>query len=335
MNGYAHNLEISNNYVTGNSGVLHGGIRVGHPSLPLAGDGPFEFNRNVRIHHNAITLNGAQSDAGVAGGVALSTGSQNYSVSRNFVCGNFNMGDGGGIGHLGLSTPGLIEFNQILFNQSFNQGLNRSGGGVVIAGEPSAAGGLTLGAGNVVVDGNLIQGNHAATGHGGGIRTQLVNGRDVAVNPFRINNWYRVSITNNMIVNNVAGWSGAGISLQDTVNGSIVLNTIANNDTHRHGGRRHRRGDQHLHAPAGRHLLGAQQPGPGRGHPGAGRPSVAEELLEPGAHQQHRVAQSGIHLQRDEWYRATAARPEPGAPSAPAPAGPTTSTSGCSILDSA
>ena len=40
VNGYAHNLEISNNYVTGNSGVLHGGIRVGHPSLPLAGNGP-------------------------------------------------------------------------------------------------------------------------------------------------------------------------------------------------------------------------------------------------------------------------------------------------------
>jgi len=34
-----------------------------------------------------------------------------------------------------------------------------------------------------------------------------------------------------MIVNNVAGWSGAGISLQDTANGSIILNTIANNDS--------------------------------------------------------------------------------------------------------
>ncbi len=44
-------------------------------------------------------------------------------------------------------------------------------------------------------------------------------------------NWYQVRLTNNMIVNNVAGWSGAGISLQDTVNSSIVNNTIANNDS--------------------------------------------------------------------------------------------------------
>jgi hypothetical protein len=228
VNGYAHNLEIANNYITGNSGVLHGGIRVGHPFLALAGDGPFQFNQNLKIHHNAITMNGAQSDTGVAGGLALSTGTDNYSVSRNFVCGNFNLGDGGGIGHLGLSTPGRIEFNQVLFNQTFNQGQNSSGGGVLIAGEPAA---LTLGAGNVIVDANLIQGNHAATGHGGGIRTQLVNGRDVELRPNQPNNWYRVSITNNMIVNNVAGWSGGGISLQDTANSAIVLNTIANNDS--------------------------------------------------------------------------------------------------------
>ena len=51
--------QISNNQVTGNSGVLHGGIRVGHPYLALAGRGPFGYNSNLNIHHNAITLNGA------------------------------------------------------------------------------------------------------------------------------------------------------------------------------------------------------------------------------------------------------------------------------------
>ena len=112
----------------------------------------------------------------------MSTGTDNYAVSRNFVCGNFSLGDGGGIGHLGLSNNGRIEFNQILFNQSFNPGVNRSGGGIMIAGEPSAAG-LTLGAGNVTVDANLIQGNQAGSGHGGGIRTQSVNGRDVEPSP--------------------------------------------------------------------------------------------------------------------------------------------------------
>jgi len=233
VNGYAHNLQISNNYVTANSGVLHGGIRVGHPSLPLVGDGPFDFNRNLDIHNNMITLNGAQSDFGVGGGLALNTGTDNYAVSHNFICGNFNLGDGGGIGHQGLSTPGRIDFNKIVFNQSFNQGQNASGGGILIAGELPAVGALTLGAGNVSIDANLIQGNQAATGHGGGIRTQYVNGRDVELNPIpaQFNNWYAVRMTNNMIVNNVAGWSGGGISLQDTVNGVIVLNTVANNDT--------------------------------------------------------------------------------------------------------
>ncbi|MGE5199967.1 MAG: hypothetical protein ACM3H9_10030, partial [Rhodospirillaceae bacterium] len=222
VNGYAHYLEIANNYITGNSGVLHGGIRIGHPSLPLVGNGPFQFNQFVKIHNNAVTLNGAQSDQGVGGGVALSTGTDNYTVARNFVCGNFNLGDGGGISHMGLSS-GVIQFNQVLFNQTFNQGLNRSGGGILVAGEPAA---LTLGAGNVTVDANLIQGNQAATGHGGGIRTQSVNGVD-APGP----DPWRVTITNNLVVNNVAGWSGAGISLQDTINGSIVNNTVANNDS--------------------------------------------------------------------------------------------------------
>jgi len=40
-----------------------------------------------------------------------------------------------------------------------------------------------------------------------------------------------VSITNNIIVNNLAGWDGAGISLQDALNVSIVNNTIAHNDS--------------------------------------------------------------------------------------------------------
>jgi len=43
--------------------------------------------------------------------------------------------------------------------------------------------------------------------------------------------WNGVSLTNNIIVNNVAGWDGGGISLQDSLNVSIVNNTIAKNDT--------------------------------------------------------------------------------------------------------
>jgi hypothetical protein len=43
--------------------------------------------------------------------------------------------------------------------------------------------------------------------------------------------WNSVNITNNIIVNNMAGWDGAGISLQDALNVNIVSNTIAHNDT--------------------------------------------------------------------------------------------------------
>jgi len=43
--------------------------------------------------------------------------------------------------------------------------------------------------------------------------------------------WHDVTITNNIIVNNMAGWDGAGISLQDALNVNIVNNTIMHNDT--------------------------------------------------------------------------------------------------------
>src|SRR5262249_40553738 len=43
--------------------------------------------------------------------------------------------------------------------------------------------------------------------------------------------WNSVSITNNIIVNNVAGWDGGGISLQDALNANIINNTVMSNDT--------------------------------------------------------------------------------------------------------
>ncbi len=231
VNGYAHELQISNNHVTGNSGTVHGGIRIGKSFVDNTGDGPFGYNTGVGIHHNAITLNGGIGEDGFGGGVSLGTGSDDYRVSENFICGNYAQGDGAGIGHFGLSDGGRIDHNEILFNQSFYQGQVRSGGGIYIAGEPAQGIDLTLGSGDVRVDANLIQGNQAGSGHGGGIRTERVNGVDVEGSPTDPDEWYRVDIINNIIVDNVAGWSGGGISLQDTANGVVVFNTIANNDS--------------------------------------------------------------------------------------------------------
>jgi hypothetical protein len=84
---------------------------------------------------------------------------------------------------------------------------------------------------NLVINANLIQGNSADSGSGGGIRLNQVNGSEVATFPRQPNLWNDVSITNNIIVNNISGWDGAGISLQDSLNVQILNNTIAHNDS--------------------------------------------------------------------------------------------------------
>jgi hypothetical protein len=237
VNGYADALEVSNNRIFGNYGIYSGGIRVGHPFLTADNvtyqDG---FNDDINIHHNVIAENGAGDGAG--GGISLYHGSDAYTVTENFVCGNFTQGEGGGIGHYGLSggyagntvISGLIADNTIIFNESFNQGQARSGGGVFVGGAPGLAlGSLTPGSGPVQIRANLIQGNHAGAGDGGGIRTALVNGEDVAASS-NVNRWYPIDIVNNIIVNNIAGLAGAGISLQDTVVAHIINNTVAHND---------------------------------------------------------------------------------------------------------
>jgi hypothetical protein len=229
VNGYARNLSISNNRVVGNAGTYGGGIRIGNPYLIANGDYTDNQNDNVRIHHNHIAQNGGLGAAG--GGVSIATGANDYQVSQNHICGNFTQGDGGGVGHIGKSE-GRIENNAIIFNQSFNQGIGVSGGGIAVSGLPSVApGGLTDGSGRVRINSNLIQGNLAGAGDGGGIRLQFVNGQDVAARPNLPANWDTVEILNNMIVNNVAGLAGGGISLQDVARSSIIHNTIANNDS--------------------------------------------------------------------------------------------------------
>ncbi len=243
VNGYARYLEISNNKIVGNYGTFGGGIRVGHPNLidptvTAANDNQYggyvnAQNNNVRIHHNHITQNGGGGQAG--GGVSMCTGSHNYQVTGNYVCGNYTMGNGGGIGHLGRSNNGLIANNSVLFNQSFNQGLGVSGGGIFVGGQASLAPATTPrpspGTGDVTVSGNLVQGNQAGAGDGGGIRAEFVNGLDVRRTSNNPNGWYQLNVVNNMVVNNVAGMAGAGISLQDTVLANISNNTIANNDS--------------------------------------------------------------------------------------------------------
>ena len=248
VNGYARWLEISNNRITGNQGFYGGGVRIGHPFLTSEQGGELVYtdceNDYVRIHHNLIDRNGGLGGAG--GGVSIHTGADFYEVTDNVICGNFTTGDGGGIGHLGLSDPGYIADNIIRFNQNFNQGQPRSGGGIFIGGsDPLTIGGLSPGAGTVKIISNLIHSNQAGAGDGGGIRLQRINGVDVETYPdgtsgggllagqvpTDITMWHRVDIFNNIIANNQAGHGGGGISMQDAAWVKIIHNTITRNES--------------------------------------------------------------------------------------------------------
>ncbi len=237
VNGYAHYLEIANNRIVGNSGVFGGGIRVGHADLTVETAQGLEyqsgFNDNIAVHHNQVIENSGLNGAG--GGVSLYTGTDAYRITNNFVCGNFSNGNGGGIGHEGLSPGGVIAENTIVFNESFNQGVTVNGGGIYVAGgAPLALGGLSPGSGSVKIHANLIQGNAASAGDGGGIRASRINGQDVALNANTRRTrarWYALDILDNIIVNNLAALAGGGLSLQDAARVDLFHNTIANNDS--------------------------------------------------------------------------------------------------------
>ncbi len=230
---------------------------------------PYCLDVHVNVHNNYITSNSSLGDelfSGTlsgGGGATFCTGSDYYKFQFNWVCGNLSSAEGGGVAHLGFIYNGDIEHNTIALNQSTNPTIPTNGGGIHVMGTPDTdpicgtqidadcPPGLSDGTGpGLVINANMIQANTAESGSGGGIRLQQVNGTDVATFPNgcivaltgqlgacilgrtpAYNYWNSVSVTNNIIVNNVAGWDGAGISLQDSLNVSIINNTIASNDS--------------------------------------------------------------------------------------------------------
>ena len=227
---------------------------------------PFQFNTKVHVHHNMIYNNASIGDAlfsgtpAGAGAITISSGADDYQLDHNWIAANLSTGDGGGVQHLGLSFRGKINNNYILFNQSTNPTLPTNGGGLIVEGanldrqlngtecgstnDQDCPPGLGEGAGpGIVVDANLILGNSAEDGSGGGLRIQQVNGADVVAFPSQPDQsdgnrrnpgspgWYDVTVTNNIIVNNVAGWDGGGVSLEDALKVTFVNNTVASNDT--------------------------------------------------------------------------------------------------------
>ncbi|HKI51044.1 MAG TPA: SdrD B-like domain-containing protein [Geothermobacteraceae bacterium] len=218
-----NDLLISNNEVTNNQGNVAGGIAVGLDDV-----GFLQNNHNIVIRANKIHKNGGVQGPG---GIAMNEDSSDYLIEDNLIAGNFSTFLGAGIGHQGLSGGvNTIRHNQILFNENYHNALLQlagDGGGIYVGADQ---GGVT-GTGNVIIDGNLIQGNLSGSGRGAGIMANEVNNQDVVDNPTDPSQWYELRIVNNMIVDNVAAYGGGGIFLQDSVRTNIINNTIANNDS--------------------------------------------------------------------------------------------------------
>jgi hypothetical protein len=259
VHAFAHNLQITNNKVYANQGTYGGGIRLGTPTIANGTTNYISsFNDYVLISHNDINSNGGTGFAiGSGGGIGLFEGSDNYRISDSFICGNYATLAGAGIAQQGLSNSGwqtnpdgtvalprapkygVIEHNTIIFNEAFDEGA-----GIFLGGEvtltPTVPNSVTPGVGNVIINGNLIQGNKAGNG-GGGISLVRYNGLDVQNNSLNISPdpafdasipaWHKAWIYNNMIVNNISAGIGGGIGILDAVNVDIVNNTISNNDT--------------------------------------------------------------------------------------------------------
>lgn len=230
VNGNARFLRIANNDIHNNSGNYGGGVRLGHPGAPLPLADEDARNGDVVIHNNVITQNAGNTTEG-GGGIAIGTGAERYLVSENFVAANFTAGQGAGIAHIGLSSGGVIDRNTVIFNEGFNQAAVRSGGGIFVGGRPAVVGGITPGAGSVRISNNVVQGNQAGTGDGGGIALDGVNGADVQAFSAASGLRYRVSLFNNTIANNVAALAGGGVSVHDAHYVDIVHDTIVRNDS--------------------------------------------------------------------------------------------------------
>jgi hypothetical protein len=245
--------EFTDAYLAPNSGTISPGSCQDSliPNTQL----PYCFYTHVNVHHNSITSNSSTGDElfsatpGGAGGVSFCTGADYYKFNHNWVCGNLSTGDGGGLAHLGFIWNGDIENNTFLFNQSTNPTIPTNGGGLIVQGAPpdgftptglecgsvtdvDCVPGLGDGAGpGLVINANLIMGNAAESGSGGGLRFQAVNGTEVPRFPLIPELWYSVSVTNNIIANNVAGWDGGGVSLEDSLAVNFINNTVISNDT--------------------------------------------------------------------------------------------------------
>lgn len=200
-----NNLQITNDVLENNGGVVAGGIGIGQPYVHA------QHNYNVRIANDKVIGNGGLTSSG---GIGIFYGSNNYEVANSQICANFSVDYGAGVSHIGLSPGGKIHDNRIYYNEAVG-----SGGGVAVESEvPVGRTGLGDGSGAVDLDRNLIQSNTSTLDDGGGL---------FVLDALK----ERINVRDNMIVNNLAADMGGAITLDDASNVAIVNNTVANNET--------------------------------------------------------------------------------------------------------
>jgi hypothetical protein len=199
----ANNMQLTNNILENNGGIVAGGIGLGQPYVHAS------HNYNVRVANSRLIGNGGLTQSG---GLGIFYDSNNYDVANNVMCSNFSVNYGAGIAHIGLSPGGKIHDNKIYYNDSVDSGAGLAIESELVQGNPTALG---TGTGTVDVDRNLIQSNYSGD-DGGGIF--VLDALDQPIN-----------VRNNMIVNNGASDIGGAVMLDDASKVAFVNNTVANN----------------------------------------------------------------------------------------------------------
>ena len=206
VHAYGRNLQITNDRVEGNGGIVTGGIGLG---TPFTGDSQ---NDDVTIRYDRIEGNGSK----FSGGIGIFNGADNYQVRNSRICSNYSFEYGGG--HLALRPQrrrgdrrqqDLLQ--RLVRLRRGHHALRRAAADD--AAEPVQQ--LGQGSGAVDVDRNLIEGNYS--GDDGGamfIQNALTQ---------------RVSVRNNMIVDNGSAHMGGALQLENSSNVAIINNTVAYN----------------------------------------------------------------------------------------------------------